>query len=219
MRHMKSWAPLMLAVALIAGLTMAAPQIGGGVCLNCMLKTGDTATGTMLSSVSSGTIGWGCSISNSRCIDFGAGANDYAGSDGTTVTFGGPIASPTITASSAFALGSNASYTIVNSAWTRSTPTVAACTGAAMTWTNGTAAFQFDVGTACAGSTATVTFFANTNGWVCTCSTTTADRQIEQKTMPSAANNTATLTNVVTSTGAAGNFADNADVACQCTGG
>jgi hypothetical protein len=100
-------------------------------------------------------------------------------------------------------------------------PTVVACSGtaASITAANGTAAFQFDVGTSCAGeSTAVVTMPAATTGWVCSCSSTTADRMIQQKVMPSASTTTVTLQNIVISTGANGDFADGADVACLCRG-
>ncbi len=100
-------------------------------------------------------------------------------------------------------------------------PTVVACSGtaASITAANGTAAVQFDVGTSCAGeSTAVLTLPAATTGWVCSCSSTTADRIIQQKVMPSASTTTVTLQNIVISTGANGDFADGADVACLCRG-
>jgi hypothetical protein len=100
-------------------------------------------------------------------------------------------------------------------------PTVVACSGtaASITVANGTAAVQFDVGTACAGeSTAVLTMPAATTGWVCSCSSTTADRIIQQKVMPNASTTTVTLQNVVISTGANGDFTDGTDVACLCRG-
>lgn len=51
-----------------------------------------TSSMTHISNVGSGTNAFACSVNGSR-IDFGAGASDYASSDGTTVTFAGPIIS------------------------------------------------------------------------------------------------------------------------------
>lgn len=99
-------------------------------------------------------------------------------------------------------------------------PTVVACSGtaASVTWRNATAVLQFDVGTSCAGeSTATITMPASATGWVCSCSITTADRILQQK---AASSTTAVvLTNIVVSTGAAGDFTDGADAFCICMGG
>lgn len=101
-------------------------------------------------------------------------------------------------------------------------PTVAACSGgtaASMTWNTHSAVFQFDVGTSCAGeSTATITFGeAAANGFVCHCENkTTADRAVH---CLSGSATTAVCTNVVISTGAAGDWADGADVWCICFGG
>lgn len=96
-------------------------------------------------------------------------------------------------------------------------PTVVACSGtaASVTSANGSVAFQFDVGTSCAGeSTATITLPAATTGWVCTCSSTTADRMIQQKVASSTT--AVVMTNIVISTGAAGDFTDGADLFCGC---
>lgn len=105
---------------------------------------------------------------------------------------------------------------------TNTAPTVTACSGgtaASVTWSNDSSAFVFDVGTSCAGeSTAVVTFEATSTGYICSCSSTTADRIIQQKVMP-ASTTQVTLQNIVVSTGANGDFTDGADVACQCTGG
>lgn len=102
-------------------------------------------------------------------------------------------------------------------------PTVTACSGgtaATITWSNGTAAFQFDVGTACTSeSTAVITFPAAATGWTCSCSSTTADRLVLQRVMPNASTTQVTMQNIVISTGANGDWTDGADVACKCLGG
>lgn len=114
------------------------------------------------------------------------------------------------------------SLTLVTLAASSTAPTVTACSGgtaATMTTSNGTAAFVFDVGTACAGeSTAVLTFPAATTGWLCSCSSTTADRVLQQKVIPPASTTQVTIQNIVMSTGANGDFTDSADVGCVCTG-
>lgn len=104
---------------------------------------------------------------------------------------------------------------------TNTAPTVTACSGgtaASITASNGTGTVVFDVGTACASeSTAVLTLPAATVGWVCSCSTTTADKMIQQRVMP-ASTTQVTLQNITISTGANDDFADGADVACLCRG-
>lgn len=72
--------------------------------------SGTTFTGTSFTaSAGSGSNGLAVSTNGAR-IDFGAGASDYAASNGTTVTFAGPIASSTSgsgTFSATAASGSN----------------------------------------------------------------------------------------------------------------
>lgn len=102
---------------------------------------------------------------------------------------------------------------------TETAPTVVACSGtaASITASNGSAAFQVDVGTSCAGeNTISITLPAATTGWVCQCSSTTADRILQQKAASSTT--VAVLTNIVISTGAAGDFTDGADLFCGCRG-
>jgi hypothetical protein len=125
-------------------------------------------------------------------------------------------------ANGAFRLGTGTSnFEVVNLTDSVQTPTVVACSGtaASVTASNGTAAFQFDVGTSCAGeSTAVITLPTATTGWVCSCSSTTADRILQQKVMPNASTTQVTMQNIVISTGANGDFTDGADVACMCRG-
>lgn len=101
---------------------------------------------------------------------------------------------------------------------TSTDPTVTACSGgtaATITAANGSAAFQIDVGTSCAGeSTAVFTLPAAATGWVCNCSSTTADRMIQQKAASSTT--VVTMQNIVISTGANGDFTDGADLFCMC---
>ncbi len=62
-------------------------------------------------------------------------------------------------------------------------PTVSGfCTSPSVPASNGTAAFTINVGSACAGSTGTISLPTNTNGWVCDCHdvTTPASNYMEQ---------------------------------------
>jgi hypothetical protein len=178
------------------------------------------------SSIASGSNAFGV-LTNGARTDFGAGASDYASSDGTTVTFAGPLAASSY---NTITMGSNQTVSLSNGGATISgpagvfykstAPTVTACSGTAASITahNGTGSVVFDVGTSCAGeSTAVLTLPAATVGWLCSCASTTADRIIQQKVMP-ASTTQATLQNIVISTGANGDFTDGADVGCICHG-
>jgi hypothetical protein len=61
--------------------------------------TGSATAPAFSSTAASGSNAFGVTTNGAR-VDFGAGANDYASSDGTTVTFAGPISTTTINASS-----------------------------------------------------------------------------------------------------------------------
>ena len=94
-----------------------------------------------------------------------------------------------------------------------------ACTSPAVTWSNGTAAFQIDVGSTCAGiSTLVVTLPAATNAWSCTAInvTTSATAAVE---MTASTTTTATFTNYTRTTGAVLVWVDGADVRISCLGG
>jgi hypothetical protein len=99
-------------------------------------------------------------------------------------------------------------------------PTVAnSCTGEAMVWNNGTAAFEADMGTTCAGvSTVVFTLPAAANAWVCTAMnvTTSATAAME---MTASTTTTATFTNYTRTTGVALAFVDGANVRVSCLGG
>jgi hypothetical protein len=62
-------------------------------------------SGALASSASSGANAISVETNGAR-IDFGAGASDYASSDGTTVTFAGPIASSSSVSATGFSVGS-----------------------------------------------------------------------------------------------------------------
>ena len=107
----------------------------------------------------------------------------------------------------------------VNLTFSSTAPTVIACTAPTMTWNNGTALFQFDVGGTCAGiSTATVTLPTATNGWLCTCAhvTTPASFVVAQS---SGTTTTCVVTNYSRTTGLATAWTDADDVRCSAVGG
>lgn len=94
-----------------------------------------------------------------------------------------------------------------------------ACTSPAVSWSNGTAAFQIDVGTTCAGvSTLVVTLPAVTNAWMCSAMnvTTSATAAIE---MTASTTTSATFTNYTRTTGVVLVWVDGADVRISCLGG
>lgn len=105
-------------------------------------------------------------------------------------------------------------------AWIRTAPSSpVACTSPTVTWSNGSASFQIDVGSTCAGiSTLVVTLPAVTNAYSCTATnvTTSATAAVE---MTASTTTTATFTNYTRTTGVALAWVDGADVRVSCTGG
>ncbi len=166
------------------------------------------ATG-YLSNTTSGNNAFGVAVSGAR-IDFGAGASDHASSNGTTVTFAGPVtATTTLTTTSALQVGT----TLTLSA---TLPTItSACTSP--TITNGKAvSFQTDVGTSCTGVTTIVLGLpAATAGWECHgYNKTTSTVHLQQS---ADGTTSATLINKADSNGAATDFVDGADLVISCT--
>jgi len=204
----------------------------------------DTATvsadlGGYTSGQASGANAYGVTTNGAR-IDFGAGASDYASSDGTTVTFAGPVttglfapsslASTTLTTNSSISTGTNGAFDVTSVgtgfkvagtvAFSPGLPTVtSACTTPDVD--HGTAtSFQVDVGNTCAGiSTMVLGLPTATNGWDC---------RARHQTVASAATaylecagDTATAitcTNFARLTGMATAFTDNDDLVISCTG-
>lgn len=93
-----------------------------------------------------------------------------------------------------------------------------ACTTPAVSWHNGTAVFQIDVGGTCVGiSTLVVTLPAAANGWECTASnTTTAARDVWATAWTTTS---VTFTNTARTTGLATDWADGADIRIKCMAG
>lgn len=93
------------------------------------------------------------------------------------------------------------------------------CTAPTVTWANGSALFQVDVGSTCAGiSTIVLTFGTATDGWECKCSNTTAPgtRVIDSSAWSTT---TVTITNYSRTLGTAADFTDGTDIRCMCRGG
>lgn len=126
------------------------------------------------------------------------------------------------TASSAFrANGAGASFRLSNDAFVINTaPTVSnGCTAEAMTWNNGTAAFEADMGNTCAGiSTVVFTLPTIANKYQCKATNLTSPATMYMD--PTAwTTTTVTFTNFSRTTGLATAFTDGDDVLVSCLGG
>lgn len=168
-----------------------------------------------LSAAASGSNAFAATTNGAR-IDFGGGASDYASSDGTTVTFAGPVtvtgaitsgggtsSIPTLSTNT-LSLGVNGQIQAARAVWYNTVPTISSGFGTSpsIVNSNGTATFQINVGT---GGTAFsgVIGFPNTtlNNWVCSCADiTTPGANITRMTANSTSS--CTVTNVAMSTGA-----------------
>lgn len=80
-----------------SGLRVVAPDTDAAKIISFHRNSGDApaayvgADGSFVSSTDSGSNAFAVNTNGAR-IDFGAGADDYASSDGTTITFAGPVA-------------------------------------------------------------------------------------------------------------------------------
>lgn len=72
---------------------------GGSTISTCGSFSTGTGAGGYTAATTTGNNAFGVGTNGAR-IDFGAGANDYCSSDGTTVTFAGPVATQALTATS-----------------------------------------------------------------------------------------------------------------------
>lgn len=118
-------------------------------------------------------------------------------------------------------VGGGGSFRINNSVFISSTAATVpvACTTPTVTWSNGTAAFQIDVGTSCTGvTTLAITLPAATNGWACDGINTTTNTVYVTQT-GAGTTTSATFTNYGRTTGLAVDFVDGADIRIKCIGG
>lgn len=103
-------------------------------------------------------------------------------------------------------------------------PTIASggCTGPAVTWNNGTAAFLITIGTSCTGvKTVTLTLPAATNLWACRAENNTSDAQQAANMVVARATSTTAvvLTNYARTTGVQADFTASDTVLVSCIGG
>lgn len=118
------------------------------------------------------------------------------------------------------ATGAGGSYGLQRAFVTNTAPSgPVACTSPTVTWHNGTAAFQIDVGTTCAGiSTLVVTLPTMTNAPICWAINTTTSATAEVE-MTASTTTTATFTNFTRTTGLVLAWVDGADIRIGCTQG
>lgn len=180
---------------------------------NQLRLTGSAASGAwstayaFLSSTGSGNTGIGVTVNGAK-IDFGAGASDHASSDGTTITFAGPISVGTPVVTSSLDLGANASIQAANGFVYNTAPTISSGFGTSpsVAASNGTATFTINVGT---GGTATSGVIGLPNlgggGWFCHCEdiASNAAHEGKQVVLTAFTASTCTIENQTSSTGAA----------------
>lgn len=87
-------------------------------------------------------------------------------------------------------------------------------TGAAVSGSNGTVAFDINVGTGAPGSTGTITLPAATTGWNCYCHDITTTPLVRQTVQTGGSTTTCVIAEVTTSTGAALNWTASDHLRC-----
>lgn len=155
-----------------------------GATLN--LATTVSSNVTLVDTIASGSDAFSVATNGAR-THFGAGSGDYASSDGTTVTFNGPVtigagggnlnANGTVIStngnSTDFQMaGSNGAFKVGTSTLFQNTvPTISSGfgTGPSIVASSGTAAFEVNVGTGGTASAGVIGLPAATTGWVCNC--------------------------------------------------
>lgn len=172
-----------------------------------ILNLTNTIAGTTFSRVNFGT----AIVTNPALKVSGAGlivrlADDSANAALTTAAL--------TTTGSVFVTGAGSAFGVGNTSMVNTSPTATTfCTTPVVT-ANGTAAFQVNVGTACATSTATITLPAATTAWVADCHNVTvpASNVVEQT---GGTTTTITLTNYARTTGLASNWTDGHVIRCK----
>lgn len=171
------------------GIGLGGFQGGGAAAVLAPGATGAdltlTSTATALKFTATQTTGNDAFVvqANGARVHFGAGASDFASSDGTTVTFAGPVtaagalqtsAGIDITSGRSFltsaanagvaVLGTNGILQFTSLIAQNTAPTVSAGAGASVTANNGTFAFTINLGAA--AQTGTITLPTASTGWV-----------------------------------------------------
>lgn len=171
--------------------------------------------------IAGGNVAFQIDLAGNRLKFSSGGTTDYFSSDGATritaagefTVAGQTVLTGTVTtagvqvgAGSNIVLGANSGIYMANVLMQRTAPTIVAGAGASIVASNGTAAFRVDLGGA--AQTGTITFPAATTGWVLIGMniTTPAANVIGQT---GTTTTTATFTNYVRTTGAAGNWTAN----------
>jgi hypothetical protein len=199
-------------------------DVATGTTALTLSSTTATFNGTVSSGSGSGSDAFKVTTSGAR-YHFGTGANDYASSDGTTVTFAGPVTVGGLSAaagsftvnsvSGTSAISSGNALAFASKAVINTAPTLpVACTSPTIAASNGTAAFKIGVGSACATGTVSWTMPAATTGWSCSCENQVTDRQLHCKSTST----TAVSCVQYTVAGVAQNFAASDTLECGCTG-
>lgn len=166
--------------------------------------------GATVSSQANGSNAFGV-LTNGARIDFGAGTSDYASSDGTTVSFAGPVTlngNPTTTTN----ITDNGNLWVKQGYYNQAAspsifvsptaPTISSGFGSSpsVVSSNGSVAFQIDVGTGGTASSGVIGLPTATTGWTCNCADiTTPGANITRMTANSTTS--CTVTNVKMSDG------------------
>lgn len=179
------------------------------------------------SSAASGSNAYAVGTTGAR-IDFGAGANDYAYSDGTNITFAGPIFgnaainSASYVASGGYMQFGTTLYTgnsrIIGSS---TAPTIIGGFGTtpSITTHNGSFAFRIDVGTGGTANDGVIALPAASNGWNCFCTTlTTASPTVTDCKQIGAGTTTTVTIGNFSAAGTAAAWVDSDIVAVNCIG-
>lgn len=148
-------------------------------------------------------------VGNGVNIGLGADVSIAGAIDGASI---GSIGGMTSVTSNAFRLA--------RTAWSSTAPSgPVACTSPSVTWSNGTAVFQIDVGTSCTGvTTLVVTLPSTTNAYGCRADNVSAPTT-RQPAATAWSTTSVTFTNFDRTTGVAADWADGADVRITCTAG
>ena len=164
----------------------------------------------------------GGTISNAKVFSFGlsGGANGYIEILENAAAIYLNDVSLTRTAANLATLGAGDGIGMTTAAWISTAPSgPVACTSPTVTWSNGSAAFQIDVGGTCGViTTLVVTLPAVTNAYSCSAINVGASATAAVE-MTASDTTSATFTNYTRTTGVALAWVDGADVRISCTGG
>jgi len=218
----KTWLPLLAAIGFVAGLALAGGNgigsgglngfpVGGGGSTSVFGFDGGVITADTVNITGTGGTVLNFTAQTARIVAAGGNYLINNGATGRWLATGG-YGAPS------YALGTSA--TAGNIMDSTTAPTISnGCTGEAVTWNNGSAAFRFDVGTSCTGVTSTViTLPTVANCWTCSCYDIAADATLQQA-FAGCGTTSFTISNRTRATQAATDYVDGADIQCHCRGG